>query len=52
MAQTRFVKHFNFVADCFLNSLVAKQLSDLYCDSSSNFQSNDRQQAQYNTALL
>ncbi len=48
---TNFVKNSNFVVDCFLNSLVAKPLSDLYCDSSSNFQSNGWQQVQYNTDL-
>ncbi len=40
------------MAVCSPNSLVAKPLSDLYYDSSSNFQSNDRQQVQYDTDLL
>jgi hypothetical protein len=35
---TNFIKNFNFCGRLYFNSLVAKPLSDLYCDSSSNFQ--------------
>jgi hypothetical protein len=38
---TNFVKNFNFCGRLYFDSLVAKPLSDLYTDSSSNFQSND-----------
>ncbi len=38
---TNFVKTFNFCGRLYFDSLVAKPLSDLYYDSSSNFQSND-----------
>ncbi len=38
--------------DCTQYSLVVKPLSDLYCNSSSNFQSHNQQQVQYNTDLL
>jgi len=38
---TNFIKDFNFCGRLYFNILVAKPLSDLYSDSSSNFQSND-----------
>jgi hypothetical protein len=39
---TDFIKNFNFCAKLYFDSLVAKPLSDLYYDSSSDFQqSND-----------
>ncbi len=41
VALTNFVKLLTSVIDCTPHGLVAKPLSDLYCDSSSNFQSND-----------
>ncbi len=40
------------MADCSPSSLVAKPLGNLYYDSSSNFQSNDQQQVQFNTDLF
>jgi hypothetical protein len=53
VALTNFIKNFNFCGGLYFNSLVAKPLSNLYYDSSSNFQqSNDRQKVQYNTDLL
>ncbi len=52
VALTNFVKNFNFCGGLHYDSLVAKPLSDLYYDSSSNFQSNDWQKVQYNTDLL
>ncbi len=38
VALTNFVKNFNFCGRLYFNSLAAKPLSDLYYDSSSNFQ--------------
>jgi hypothetical protein len=38
---TKFVKNLNFCGRLYSDSLVAKPLSDLYCNNSSNFQSND-----------
>jgi len=49
---TNFVKNFNFCGRVFFDLLVAKPMSDLYSDSSYNFQSNDWQKVQYNTDLL
>jgi len=49
---TNFIKKFNICGRLYFDSLVVKQLSNLYCDSSSNFQSNDWQKVQYNTDLL
>jgi len=49
---TNFIKNFNFCGRVFFDILVAKPLSDLYSDSSSNFQSNDWQKVQFNTDLL
>jgi hypothetical protein len=49
---TNFVRDFNFCCRLYGDNLVAKPLSNLYCDSSSNFQGNDWQQVQYNTDLL
>jgi hypothetical protein len=49
---TKFVKNFNLYGRLYSDSLVAKHLSNLYSDSSSNFQSNDWQKVQYNTDLL
>jgi hypothetical protein len=37
VALTDFVKNFNFCGRLYFDSLVAKPLSDLYDDSSSNF---------------
>ncbi len=48
----KFVKNFNLCGGLYFDSLVAKPLSHLYYDSSSNFQSNDWQKVQYNTDLL
>ncbi len=42
----------NFCVGLCSNSLVGKLLSDLYYDSSSNFQSNNWQKVQYNTDLF
>ncbi len=44
---TNFVKNFNFCGELYYDGLVAKPLSNLYCNSSSNFQSNDWQKVQY-----
>ncbi len=53
VALTNFFKNFNFCGRLCFDSLVAKPLSNLYDDSSSNFwQSNDWQKVQYNTDLL
>jgi len=41
VTSTNFVKNFNFCGRLYFDSLVAKPLSNLYCDISSNFQSND-----------
>ena len=49
---TNFVKNFNSCGGLYFDSLVAKPLSNLYSNSSSNFQSNDWQKVQYNTDLL
>ncbi len=49
---TNIVKNFNFCGRLYCDSVVAKPLSDLYCNSSFNFQSNNWQQAQYNTDLI
>ncbi len=52
VALTNFINDFNFCGRLYFDSLVAKPLSDLYYDSSSNFQSNDWQKVKYNTDLL
>ncbi len=52
VALTNFTKNFNFCGRLYFNSLVAKPLSNLCDDSSSNFQSKDWQKVQYNTDLL
>ena len=53
VALTNFIKNFNFCGGTYFDSLVAKPLSDLYGDSSSNFQqSNDWQKVQFNPDLL
>ncbi len=39
----------NHCGRLYFDSLVAKPLSDMYYDSSSNFQTNDWQKVQYNT---
>ncbi len=49
---TNFIKSFNFCGGLYFDSLVAKSLSNHYCNSSSNFQSNDWQKVQYNTDLF
>ncbi len=49
---TNFVKNFNFCGGLYFDSQVAKPLSDLNYNSSSNFQSNDWQKVQYNTDFL
>ncbi len=47
------IQNFNFCGKLYFDSIVAKTLSDLYSDSSSNFQqSNDWQNVQYNTSIL
>jgi len=38
---TNVIKNFNVCGRLYFNSLVAKPLGNLYCNSSSNFQSND-----------
>ena len=53
VALTNFVKNFNFCGGLYFDSLLAKPLSDLYNNSSSNFQqSNDWQKVQFNTDLV
>ncbi len=42
---TNFIKNFNFCGGLYFDSLVAKPLSDLYYDSSSNFQDNNWQKS-------
>ena len=49
---TNFVKNFNFCGGLYFDSLVAKPLSDLYSNSSSNFQSKDWIKVQNKTDLL
>ncbi len=49
---TNFIKNLNFCGRLYFDSLVGKRLSDLYYNSSSNFQSNDWQKVQYNTDLF
>jgi hypothetical protein len=49
---TNFIKNSNFCGRLYFDSLVGKRLSDLYYNSSSNFQSNNWQKVQYDTDLL
>ncbi len=49
---TNFIKNYNFCGRLFSQQSSGQTLNDLYYDSSSNFQSNDWQQIQYNTDLL
>ncbi len=52
VALTNFVKLFKFCGGLYSLQSSGQTLGDLYCNSSSNFQSNDQQQVQYNTDLL
>ncbi len=53
VALTNFIKICNFYGGLCFDSLMAKPLTDLYNNISSNFwQSNDWQKVQYNTDLI